>query len=108
MFIAEIIPTANGDVWLITEENGVICVSEINHGQLRIVKGTEIPNLKDNVNFVFEDHQGRVWFGTTDGLRCLIKKHDTYVTHLSSAISFSGITLNLITPAVDKKGRMLF
>ncbi|NGM64560.1 hybrid sensor histidine kinase/response regulator transcription factor [Sphingobacterium sp. SGR-19] len=108
MFIAEIIPTANGDVWLITEENGVICVSEINHGQLRIVKGTEIPNLKDNVNFVFEDHQGRVWFGTTDGLRCLIKKNDTYVPHLTSAISSSASTLNFIKAAVDKEGRLFF
>ncbi|PRD49222.1 hybrid sensor histidine kinase/response regulator transcription factor [Sphingobacterium haloxyli] len=109
LFVAKIIPTANGDVWLTTEENGVICVSESDNGAPHVVNyGTESPYLEDNVNFIFEDNGHRIWFGTTGGLRCLIKENNTYVPHLTSAIPSYGAMLNFTKATADKEGSVFF
>lgn len=108
LFFAEIIPTANGDVWLTTEENGAICVSESDNGELRIVNySSETAYLRDNVNFVFEDDQHRIWFGTEEGLVCLVKEKNDYVPYFPSAAqSFGGKVFTKV--AGDDEGRLFF
>lgn len=109
MFIAEIVPTASGDVWLTTEDNNAICVSSLGDGELRVVNySMETAYLGNNVNFIFEDPEQRVWFGTKKGLICLTKKEEQYVPYPGLKDRIYGHHLDFTHAAANDSGKMFF
>ncbi len=108
-FISDIIPMANGDVWLTTEDSSAICVSDIANGKVQIVNySMETAYLGSNVNFIFEDLTHRVWFGTKRGLMCLTKENKEYTPLLGPKNQVYGAEHNFSHAAVDAKGKLYF
>lgn len=109
MFMADIIPMANGDVWLLTEDKEAICVSALPNGTLKIVNyNREIPYLENNVNFLFEGTDSRVWIGTETGLVCLIKGKGLYRLDVTSGGRPYGMDLNFTQAAEQADGHLFF
>lgn len=109
MYIAEIVPVSNGDVWLTTEEDGVICVSDKGNGDVRIVNySSETDYIGNNVNFIFEDLEHRIWFGTKNGLICLVKENDRYVPYLTPENKPYGDDLDFVKVSADAAGKLFF
>ncbi|MBD1420482.1 hybrid sensor histidine kinase/response regulator transcription factor [Sphingobacterium chuzhouense] len=109
LFMADIIPVSNGDVWLTTEDNGVICVSDKGNGELEIVNyGAVTPYLKNKANFIVEDAQQQIWIGTKSGLLCFVKEAGTYRIAPKLAGKPYGERLDFIKMATDADGRLFF
>jgi ligand-binding sensor domain-containing protein len=105
--IDKIVPVSNGDTWLLTNKDGLICsfgdrstanprleqYSQNASGQFNI--------CGNNINFLFEDSESRLWVGTTTGICCLIKSGSTYIKlniagkpFFGKQYSFTAITEN--------------
>jgi len=109
VFIAEIVPMTNGDVWLTTEDHGAICVSDLGSGELLVVNySMETAYLGNNVNFIFEDLQQGIWFGTTRGLISLTKEGKGYIPYLGSKNQVYGNNLDFTKVSADAEGRLFF
>ncbi len=87
--IDRIIHTRLGDVWLITEDQGLISAG-YNNGETNPViqifnygKQGEFYLPSNLVNFVFEDSQNHIWVLTEKGLVSFFKKKDNYQQHLN-------------------------
>lgn len=74
LIVDKIIPVSNGNTWLTTANQGLLCA--VNHSSspkpsiykyARSMKGGfHIPS--DKINFLFEDKQKKIWVGTSAGL----------------------------------------
>jgi signal transduction histidine kinase/ligand-binding sensor domain-containing protein/CheY-like chemotaxis protein/AraC-like DNA-binding protein len=80
LVVDRVIPLSNGDTWLLTTTEGVVCAyadatsqdPPILEAYNKAAKG--IYHLtNDKINFLFEDKQHAVWIGTDAGLTCLKK-----------------------------------
>lgn len=108
-FISSIIPLANGDVWLTTEDNSAICVSDLANGKVQVVNySMETAYLGNNVNFIFEDLSHRVWFGTKRGLICLIKENKEYTPLMGPKNQVYGHQHNFTHAATNAEGKLFF
>ena len=108
-FIDAIVPLKNGDVWLTTEDNEAICVSNIENGALSVINySMETAYLGRNVNFVYEDDQKEVWFGTKSGLISLSKVASGYKPSWGGSYKVYGKSLDFTAVAAEKMGRLFF
>jgi len=110
IFINKVVPVSNGDVWLTTENNGVLCISDTKEGNINVVNYNSEKSAfgNDNVNFIFEDSKNRIWFGTKKGLICLVKVKDKYVSYLAPKTRAYGNNLNFTKVASDGEGKLFF
>ncbi len=100
VFVNKIIPVSNGDVWLFTENKGILCVSNTKNGDIDITyyNAENSPFRSDKVNFIFEDSKNRVWFGTKRGIFCMVKVNGRYMPYLASKTKeFENLNFNHIS-----------
>lgn len=84
ILIDKIIPVSNGDTWLTTSKQGLLC--SIGNRSLNAphvehyAKGLpgEYNICANSINFLFEDSKNRIWIGTPTGLCCLVKNDEKY------------------------------
>ncbi|WP_169311998.1 hybrid sensor histidine kinase/response regulator transcription factor [Pseudopedobacter saltans] len=110
IFIDKVIPVSNGDVWLTTEDNGVLCVLDKGNGDIDVVNYNSEKSFfgNSNVNFIYEDQQHRVWFGTKNGLICLVKNGKKYVSYLAPKTRSYGSNLNFTKVSSNSNGKLFF
>lgn len=105
--IDEIIPTSNGDVWLISENGSLILIHSDKNEKLLKAENFTKNNLflKDRkVSFVFEDQYKRLWIGTDKGLSCLIKSNGNYHSYFKGRIDVFAENLNFLEAAKNQNG----
>jgi len=77
--VDRIIPISNGDTWLLSAKQGVLCSFVNQKGGLPVIKAfnkSAKPQFNigdDQVSFLFEDKLHRVWIGTRAGVTCFVK-----------------------------------
>ncbi len=110
VFIEKIVPLSNGDVWLITENNGVFCVLDKGIDSVEVINYNAEKSVlsNNNVNFIFEDTNKRVWFGTKKGLVCLVKREGKYISYFSPKATLYGSNLNFTSFSSSSQGNIFF
>jgi len=84
IIIDKIVPVSNGDTWLVTTKDGLLCsFGDKSLSNPRVEQFTkrgagEYKLCGNTVNFLFEDSTKRLWCGTTSGLFCLVKNGANY------------------------------
>jgi signal transduction histidine kinase/ligand-binding sensor domain-containing protein/CheY-like chemotaxis protein/AraC-like DNA-binding protein len=77
--VDRIVPVSNGDTWLLSARQGVLCAFANNTGGMPVIKAFNKSaqsqfNIGDNqVSFLFEDKEHGIWIGTKAGVTCLRK-----------------------------------
>ncbi|WP_345952818.1 two-component regulator propeller domain-containing protein [Mucilaginibacter sp. PAMB04168] len=80
LLVDRIVPVSNGDTWLLTARQGVLCAFAKKHGHgMPLVKSYhqkaigqfKIPS--NRVAFFYEDKNHLIWLGTSKGVICLSK-----------------------------------
>ncbi|RRN76747.1 hypothetical protein EIM50_23115, partial [Pseudoxanthomonas sp. SGD-10] len=110
LFIDKVVPLSNGDVWLITENNGVVCVLDRGIDSLEVINYDSERSIfgNNNVNFIFEDANQRIWFGTKKGLFCLVKRNGKYISYLSPKTTLYGANLNFTSVSARSSENIFF
>ena len=77
--VDRIIPLSNGDTWLLSARQGALCAYASKSGAAPVIKvfsKAAKPQFNigdDQVTFLFEDKEHRVWIGTKAGVSCFSK-----------------------------------
>jgi signal transduction histidine kinase/ligand-binding sensor domain-containing protein/DNA-binding response OmpR family regulator len=101
ILIDKIIPVSNGDTWLSTNKQGLLCsigdrslaAPHIEQYAKSVTGENKICGNK--INFLFEDSEKRIWIGTSTGLCCLVKDGAKYKKlYFANKQPFFGTDLN--------------
>lgn len=77
--VDRIIPVSNGDTWLLSARQGALCAYANRNGGAPVIKAFSKlakPQFNigdDQVSFLFEDKEHKVWIGTRAGVSCFSK-----------------------------------
>ncbi|WP_207424960.1 two-component regulator propeller domain-containing protein [Pedobacter sp. SYSU D00535] len=109
LYFKKIIPLVNGDTWLLTENREVLCVSPGANNSLRVVNFSSGRYLFAGraVNFIYEDKDHKIWFGTKKGLVCLIKRGSKYSSYFSSPKVYAS-NLSVTSVSGNSAGEIYF
>lgn len=104
--IDKIIPLSNGDTWMITADREALCVLGSHQDKLQVIHLNK-KKIPGSINFIHEDKQKRIWFGTQRGLLCLIKRIGKYIFSLPQHKRVYGPGLNF-TSVSERSGEIFF
>jgi signal transduction histidine kinase/ligand-binding sensor domain-containing protein/DNA-binding response OmpR family regulator len=110
--IISIRETANGSLWIGTQQRGLYRIDQPNQARLKVDSvyrgGNQPGSLHSNrISYLYEDRQNRLWVGTYKGLHLYQPSSGRFVAYLAKLGSEQAISSNIINYIQeDRQGRL--